>query len=69
MSKCSDHSLIVQANVDDANELYREFKSNGVDVSEPEDKPWGLREFVVHTPDGHRFIFTEELKAKDNIAE
>ena len=62
MTKCQDHSLIIQANVDDANELYKEFKSKGVDVSTPEDKPWGYREFGVVTPDGHRFLFTEALK-------
>ena len=61
ISKCQDHSLIVQANVDDANSLYDEFRRNGVDVSEPEDKPWGFREFGVLTPDGHRFMFVEEL--------
>ena len=62
MTKCQDHSLIIQANVDNANELYREFKSKGVEVSAPEDKPWGYREFGVVTPDGHRFLFTEALK-------
>lgn len=61
ISKCQDHSLIVQANVDDANSLYDEFRRNGVDVSQPEDKPWGFREFGVLTPDGHRFMFVEEL--------
>jgi len=39
MTRRQDHSLIVQANVDNANELYREYKSKGVEVSEPEDKP------------------------------
>ena len=61
ISQCQDHSLIIQANVDDANEMYREFKAKGVDVSAPEDKPWGYREFGVVTPDGHRFMFSEEL--------
>ncbi len=64
MTGCQDHSLIIQANVDDANEMYEEFKSKGVDVSKPEDKPWGYREFGVLTPDGHRFMFTEALEAK-----
>ena len=64
MTKCQDHSLIIQGNVDDANELYREFKSHGVDVSEPEDKSWGYREFGVLTPDGHRFLFAEALAVK-----
>lgn len=63
ISKCQDHSLIIQANVDDANDMYREFKANGVDVSVPEDKPWGYREFGVDTPDGHRFMFTEALES------
>ena len=62
MSECQDHSLIVQANVDDANTLYSEFLEKGVDVSEPEDKPWGFREFGVVTLDGHRFMFVQRLE-------
>lgn len=62
MTRCRDHSLIIQANVDDAYELYREFKAKSADVSEAEDKPWGLREFGVVTPDGHRLMFTEALE-------
>lgn len=62
MTKTQDHSLIVQADVDDASALYQEFKSKGVDVSEPEDKPWGYREFGILTPDGHRFLFSQVLE-------
>lgn len=62
MSQCQDHSLIVQANVDDANALHSEFLAKGVDVSEPEDKPWGFREFGVLTVDGHRFMFVQQLE-------
>lgn len=62
MSQCQDHSLIIQANVDNARELHTEFKSKGVEVSAPEDKPWGYREFGAVTPDGHRFLFAEKLK-------
>ena len=61
MSACQDHSLIIQAIVDDANALYEEFKTKGINVSEPDDKPWGLREFGVLTPDGHRFMFVQDL--------
>jgi len=61
ISQFVDHSLIVQAVVDDAKALYEEFRSNGVDASEPEDKPWGQREFGVVTPDGHRLMFTQTL--------
>jgi len=62
MSQCQDHSLIVQANVDDANALHSEFLARGVDVSEPEDKPWGFKEFGVLTIDGHRFMFVQQLE-------
>lgn len=61
MTDCPAHSLIVQAVVDDARSLYEEFKLNGVEVNEPEDKPWGHREFGVLTPDGHRFMFSQTL--------
>jgi catechol 2,3-dioxygenase-like lactoylglutathione lyase family enzyme len=69
MSQCQGHSIITQANVDDANALYDEFQSNGVDVSKPEDKPWGFREFGILTPDGHRFMFVQRLgKPEQNSA-
>ena len=65
ISQCQDHSLIIQANVDDANALYEEFRRNKADVSEPEDKPWGFREFGVVTPDGHRFMFVQRLEERE----
>jgi hypothetical protein len=42
-------------NVDDVDELYRELSTRAaLIISTPEDKPWGLREFALRTPDGHR---------------
>ena len=64
MTKSQDHSLIIQANVDDANALLEEFKAKGADVTRPEDKPWGYREFGVLTPDGHRILFTQPLDSQ-----
>lgn len=61
ISECVDHSLIVQAVVDDARALCEELKGNEAEPSEPEDKPWGQREFGVVSPDGHRFMFTQTL--------
>jgi uncharacterized glyoxalase superfamily protein PhnB len=50
-----DHSYFAYWNVDAVDDLYREFASKGALVtSPPEDKPWGLREFGLRTPDGHR---------------
>ena len=62
ISECLDHSLIVQAVVDDARGLYEEFLGQGVEVSAPEDTPWGQREFGGVTPDGHRFMFTQSFR-------
>ncbi len=57
-----DHSYFAYSLVEDVNSVFKEFKSNGtVFNSEPEDKPWGLREFGVVTPDGHRITFGQEI--------
>ena len=31
-------------------------------ISEPTTEPWGLREFSIRTPDGHRLMFAERLQ-------
>lgn len=57
-----DHSYYAYALVENVDEIFVEFKQNGaVFNSEPEDKPWGLREFSVITPDGHRIMFGQEV--------
>jgi catechol 2,3-dioxygenase-like lactoylglutathione lyase family enzyme len=49
------HSYFGYFRVADADSYYRELKSKGADVvSEIADKPWGMREFALRTPDGHR---------------
>ena len=50
-----DHSYFAYWNVEGIDDLYREFVSKGALVtSVPINKPWGLREFGLRTPDGHR---------------
>jgi len=40
---------------DEVDELFTEWKAAGANiVSEPEDKPWKLREFTASDPDGNR---------------
>jgi len=54
-SELGDHSYIAYWNVDDVDGFYRDLVARGALVtSEPTDKPWGLREFGLRTPDGHR---------------
>jgi predicted enzyme related to lactoylglutathione lyase len=52
-----DHSYFAYWNVEGIDDLYREFVSkNAFVTSAPTNKPWGLREFGMTTPDGHRIV-------------
>ncbi len=62
MSKAQDHSWFAYLHVDNAQALYREVVKKGVEIWHPlDDKPWGLREFAIVTPDGHRIVFGQDL--------
>ena len=62
MSKAQDHSWFAYLDVRDASGLYQEIVKNGVEIwHKLADKPWGMREFAVVTPDGHRIVFGERL--------
>lgn len=57
-NELGDHSYVAYVNVDDIDELYAEFVLRGVPIRlPPETKPWGMREFALQTPDGHRMTF------------
>jgi catechol 2,3-dioxygenase-like lactoylglutathione lyase family enzyme len=44
--------------VDDADALHGVYAERGAKiVSAPETKPWGMREFTLEVPNGHRFRF------------
>jgi uncharacterized glyoxalase superfamily protein PhnB len=59
-----DHSYFAYITVDDVDALYRELVANGVTaVDDPADKPWGMREFGIRTPDGHRIRFGQSVEA------
>jgi uncharacterized glyoxalase superfamily protein PhnB len=61
-SELSNHSWFVYWNVEGVDQLYKEFVANGAIVtSAPTDKAWGLREFGLQTPDGHRIVCGEEI--------
>ena len=54
-SELGDHSYFAYWTVEDVDGFYREIVARGALVtSEPTNKPWGLREFGLRTPDGHR---------------
>ncbi|MDJ0918998.1 MAG: VOC family protein [Woeseiaceae bacterium] len=61
-AETGSHSYFANVLVDDANVVYSTFRAKGAKFcADIEDKPWGLREFCVVTPDGHRIVFAEEL--------
>jgi catechol 2,3-dioxygenase-like lactoylglutathione lyase family enzyme len=64
MSASPDHSWIAYLHVSDAASLYARCTRGGVKIWHPlDDKPWGMREFGIVTPDGHRLVFGERLAA------
>jgi uncharacterized glyoxalase superfamily protein PhnB len=57
-----NHSYFAYWNVEGVDELFKEFKAKGaILTSHPTDKPWGLREFGLKTPDGHRIVCGETI--------
>jgi uncharacterized glyoxalase superfamily protein PhnB len=56
----SDHEgrIDVYFWVNDADALHSEFVNSGASVlGDPEDQPYGMREFLVRDPDGHVLAF------------
>lgn len=61
-SKLGDHNYFGYFVVDDIDPLFAEYTARGVEILQPvADKPWGMREFPVRTPDGHRIMFGQDL--------
>ena len=64
MSRSPDHSWFAYLHVSDAAGLYREYVGHDVTIwHHLTDREWGIREFAIVTPDGHRIVFGECLPA------
>jgi len=62
-SELGDHSYFAYWNIDGVDEFYEELAARGAIISsKPSNKPWGLREFGLRTPDGHRITCGEVIK-------
>src|SRR5437764_298878 len=58
-----NHSWLDHALIENVDKIYQEFIDRGaVILSSIENKPWGIREFSVVTPDGHRITFGQLIK-------
>ena len=61
-SELGDHSYVAYLIVEGVDQIHQELAARGAQVmSAPADEPWGLREFGIRTPDGHRIKFGEPL--------
>ena len=57
-----DHSWFAHALVENVDEIYEEFNHRGAEIiSAIRTQPWGIRDFCVKTPDGHRIVFGQEM--------
>lgn len=64
-SQINDHSYFAYIEVQGIDELYDEFLACGLtSLPAPESKPWGMRELMVTTPDGHRIMFGQDLNSR-----
>lgn len=64
-TELGDHSYVAYINVDDIDGLYAELVSRGAPIRiPPETKPWGMREFGLQTPDGHRMTFGSQARRR-----
>ena len=64
-AELGDHSYFAYLRVESVDGFYREVSSRGAEVrTAPEDKPWGMREFAIRTPDGHRLTVGEEIRGE-----
>lgn len=61
-SETGNHAWFMHLLVDDVDGYYRDVVARGaVGVDPPSDRSYGLREFVLETPDGHRIVIGQAL--------
>ena len=57
-----DHSYIAYLRVDDVEAYHDRALAAGAEVlKELRDEPWGMREFGLRSPDGHRFMVGQPI--------
>jgi catechol 2,3-dioxygenase-like lactoylglutathione lyase family enzyme len=57
-----NHSYVAYLLVEGVDQFYEEVSARGAEViSEETTEPWGLREFSIRTPDGHRIRLGEPI--------
>ena len=56
------HSWYAHVIVENVDEIYLDMRRRGASIlSEIRDQPWGIREYSVETPGGHRMVFGQSI--------
>jgi uncharacterized glyoxalase superfamily protein PhnB len=62
-----NHSLFAYVNCNGIDELYSQYQARGVQFRQAiAEKSWGLREFEVETPEGHRILFGQNIVSQNS---
>src|SRR5690606_10529342 len=60
----NNHYWLAYVNCEGIDELHNDYEGRGVQFTQRiADKRWGLREFAVITPEGHRITFGQQIEA------
>ena len=63
VSELGDHSYFAYLRVDDADRYHTELVGKGIRILSPlENMPWGMREFSLKSPEGHRIRIGQWLE-------
>jgi catechol 2,3-dioxygenase-like lactoylglutathione lyase family enzyme len=60
-SDLGSHNWFGYLDVDDVDALHAEITARGASCSAPKNAPYGMREIVVTTSDGHRIVFGQTM--------
>lgn len=62
-TETGDHSWFAHCLVENVDEVYKELTDREAKVISPiANKPWGIRDFTIVTPDGHRIVYGQPLQ-------
>lgn len=62
-SQLGDHAWFAYLDVDNADAWHARAVSGGAEITKPlANEPWGMREFGLRTPDGHRIMVGQDLE-------
>ncbi len=60
-SALGSHNYFGYFVLDDLDGYHAEIAARGALIKmPPKDRPWGIREMIVETPDGHRMVFAQQ---------